>query len=74
MFQPMEEGIVLTNNIFLNFLMIIILCASLQEGQDKADDDLIIDLVKTASAIMEKKIKDPVLLTSCQGGCNSWNE
>jgi len=47
--------------------MTIILCASLQEGQDKADDDLIIDLVKTASAIMEKKIKDPVLLTSYKG-------
>jgi len=46
--------------------MIIILCASLQEGQDKVDDDLIIDLVKTVSAIMKKKIKDPVLLASCQ--------
>ncbi len=47
--------------------MIIILGDSLLDGQDNADDGLIEDLVKAASAIVETKIKDPVILAFCQG-------
>lgn len=47
--------------------MIILILDSFLDGQDNAGDCLIKDLVKAASAIMEKKINDPVLLAFCQG-------